>query len=228
MTMKSVRHRIPSECWSVDDDAAVQNFDDWDFVLKAVNTASKCRIDCSNPFANAFPGDHYRLLAGLVYNLDRSNGPLTLIDIGTHMGTSARTMLDYSAPEDKVITFDIDHWQSYATTYLKEEDFEERLTQHLVDLKESANFNEFSETLMNADFIMCDGPKDGIFEKRFYSLLSTLNFPVKDRWLFLDDIRFPSEMPSWRLICSPKIDLTSFGHFSGTGLVNISNGFDLS
>ena len=80
---------------------------------------------------------------------------------------------------------------------------------------------------MNADFIMCDGPKDGIFEKRFYSLLSTLNFPVKDRWLFLDDIRFPSEMPSWRLICSPKIDLTSFGHFSGTGLVNISNGFDL-
>ena len=77
--MKSVRHRIPSECWSVDDDAAVQNFDDWDFVLKAVGTASKCRIDCDNPFANAFPGDHYRLLAGLIYNLDRSNGPLTLI-----------------------------------------------------------------------------------------------------------------------------------------------------
>ena len=27
------------------------------------------------------------------------------------------------------------------------------------------------------------------------------------------------------MIDSPKVDLTSFGHFSGTGLVNISEGF---
>ena len=64
------------------------------------------------------------------------------------MGTSARTMLDYSADEDKVITFDVDRLaRVYATTYLKEEDFDERLTQHLVDLKETANFNEFSKML---------------------------------------------------------------------------------
>ena len=47
----------------------------------------------------------------------------------------------------------------------------------------------------------------------------------KPRWLFLDDIRFTSELLSWRRIQSPKIDLTSFGHFSGTGLVDISEGF---
>jgi hypothetical protein len=31
----------------------------------------------------------------------------------------------------------------------------------------------------------------------------------------------------WRRIDSPKIDLTSFGHWSGTGLVDISNGLSL-
>ena len=74
---------------------------------------------------------------------------------------------------------------------------------------------------------MCDGPKDGVFERTFASLLTTIEFPKKDRWLLLDDIRFPSELPLWRLIASPKIDLTSFGHFSGTGLVNISEGLKL-
>ena len=224
---KPVRHRIPSECWSSDDDQAAQAFADWDFLGKAVQTAAKCRIDCDNPFANAFPGDHYRILAGLIFNLDRSNGPLTLVDIGTHYGTSARVMLDFSPDEDKVVTFDITPWQKYETTYLTEKDFEGRLTQHLEDLKDTAVFSKYKKLLANADFIMCDGPKDGIFGRTVYSLLSTLNYPVKPRWLFLDDIRFHSEMASWRAIDSPKVDLTSFGHFSGTGLVNISEGLKL-
>jgi len=41
----------------------------------------------------------------------------------------------------------------------------------------------------------------------------------------LDDIRFESEIMNWRRIQSPKLDLTSFGHFSGSGLVDISEGF---
>lgn len=224
----SVRHRIPSECWSTDDDSAAQKFDGWDYVIKAVKTASECTIDCTNPFANAFPGDHYRILAGLIYNLDRSNGPLKLVDIGTHYGTSARVMLDFSAPEDTVTTFDVTDWKKYETTYIKQTDFNSgRLTQYLHDLKEDKVFQLHKQLLMDADFIMCDGPKDGIFERTFYQLLSTVKFTSKPRWLLLDDIRFTSEMTSWRLIDSPKVDLTSFGHFSGTGLVNISNGLKL-
>jgi len=223
--MKTVRHRIPSECWSTDDDRAAQNFNGWDFVGKALQTAVACRIDCDNPFANAFPGDHYRILAGLIFNLDRTNGPLTLVDIGTHYGTSARVMLDFSAPEDRVVTFDITPWKDYETTYLTEDDFtSSRLVQHLKDLKEPDVFAEFVSLLDSADFIMCDGPKDGVFERKIYNLLSNVDFSLKPRWLFLDDIRFPSEMVSWRTIDSPKLDLTSFGHFSGTGLVNISEG----
>jgi len=223
--MKTVRHPIESACWSVDDDPAAQSFADWDYLLKAVRTAADCRIDCANPFVNAFPGDHYRLLAGLIYNLDRSQGPLSLIDIGTHLGTSARTMLDYSSDEDKVETFDVTDWLDYPCTYLTEKDFETRLTQHLQDLKEPEVFSRYAKMLCEADFIMCDGPKDSVFERKFYTLLSTLDFPKTPRWLSLDDIRFPSEMVSWRMIASPKVDLTSFGHFSGTGLVNIAEGF---
>lgn len=168
----------------------------------------------------------YRLLAGLIYNLDRSSGPMKILDIGTHLGTSARTMLDFSDDEDTVVTFDVNEWTSYPTTYLTEEDFSSgKLVQHIEDLQQPQTFARFAKMLCEADFIMCDGPKDGVFERKFYSLLSTLDFPKKQRWLFLDDIRFPSEMISWRIIDSPKIDLTSFGHFSGTGLVNISEGF---
>ena len=226
MNMKGVRHPIESACWSVDDDPAAQSFADWDYVSKAVQTAAKCRIDCSNPFANAFPGDHYRILAGLIFNLDRSSGPLSIVDIGTHYGTSARVMLDYSPDTDKVVTFDVAPWRDYETTYLTEEDFASgRLTQAVKDLQEPQTFASFAKLLCEADFIMCDGPKDGVFERKFYTLLSTLDFPKKPRWLLLDDIRFPSEMVSWRTIDSPKVDLTSFGHFSGTGLVNISEGF---
>jgi len=114
--MKTVRHPIESACWSVDDDPAAQSFADWDYLLKAVGTAANCRIDCDNPFVNAFPGDHYRVLAGLIYNLDRSQGPLKLVDIGTHLGTSARTMLDFSDEKDKVITFDVTDWLDYPTS----------------------------------------------------------------------------------------------------------------
>ena len=170
MNMKTVRHPIESACWSVDDDPAAQSFADWDYLLKAVRTAADCRIDCANPFVNAFPGDHYRLLAGLIYNLDRSSGPMKIVDIGTHLGTSARAMLDFSADEDEVITFDVTEWTDYPTTYLTEEDFSSgKLVQHIEDLQEPQTFARFSKMLCEADFIMCDGPKDGVFERKFYS-----------------------------------------------------------
>lgn len=226
--MRSVRHKIPSECWSVDDDTAAQSFNSWEYLIKAIKTASSCQINCDNPFANAFPGDHYRILAGLISNLDRSSGSLTLVDIGTHFGTSARTMLDFSHPEDTVVTFDVTPWTEYNTTYLTETDFSSRLVQYIEDLQDSTVWARRKELFVEADFIMCDGPKDGKFERTFFELLSTLSFYKKPRWLFLDDIRFTGEMVSWRSINSPKIDLTSFGHFSGTGLVDISEGFKFS
>jgi hypothetical protein len=225
-----VRHVIESACWSVDDDEAAQNFLDWSLVCKAVFFAAKTRLDIDNPFANAFPGDHYRLLSGLLSALDDSSALNSIVDIGTHYGTGTRVMLDY-APNAKVTTFDVTSWGEFPTTYLKDSDFADnggRLTQYLENLQHQDTFNRHKDLLINADFIMCDGPKDGSFERSFLNKLSALSFPSKPRFLLLDDIRFTSEMPLWRQIQSPKIDLTSFGHFSGTGLVNISNGLVLA
>lgn len=224
-----VRHVIDSSCWSVDDDPAAQAFDCWPLVCDAVLFASQIHLDIDNPFANALPGDHYRLLSGLLRTLDVVCGLESIVDIGTHYGTGTRVMLDF-APNATVSTFDLTPWDKFSTTFLCEEDFDYkggRLSQHLEDLKSDEVFNKHKELLINADFIMCDGPKDGVFERSFLTKLSSLEFPSKPRFLFLDDIKFKSEMPLWRSIQSPKIDLTSFGHFSGTGLVDISDGLKL-
>lgn len=225
-----VRHVIQSACWSTDDDEAAQKFSDWRLVCRAIFLASNTRLDIDNPFANAFPGDHYRLLSGLLSALSEEGTLNSIVDVGTHYGTGTRVMLDY-APKAKVDTFDLTAWDQFETTYLNKSDFAEnggRLTQHLDNLMFSDVFEKHSQLLINSDFIMCDGPKDGVFEAVFLAKLSTLPFTKKPRFLFLDDIRFLSELPLWRKILSPKIDLTSFGHFSGTGLVNISEGLKLA
>jgi len=225
-----VRHVVESACWSVDDDQAAQSFDQWLLVCKAVLYASKVHLDIDNPFANAFPGDHYRLLAGLLTVLDNDIGLSSIVDVGTHYGTGTRVMLDF-APEANITTFDVTAWNEFPTSFLNESDFTSgggRLTQYLENLQHDDVFNRHKQLLTDADFIMCDGPKDGSFEREFLTKLSALSFPSKTRFLLLDDIRFSTEMLLWRQIQSPKVDLTSFGHFSGTGLVDISNGLVLA
>jgi hypothetical protein len=224
-----IRHVVESACWSVDDDPAAQGFDQWLLVCKAVLYASKVHLDIDNPFANAFPGDHYRLLSGLLTVLDNEFGLKSIIDIGTHYGTGTRVMLDF-APEAEITTFDVTAWNEFPTSFLTESDFTSkggRLTQYLENLQHDDIFNKHKESFIAADFIMCDGPKDGSFEREFLTKLSSLSFTKKPRFLLLDDIRFSTEMPLWRHIQSPKVDLTSFGHFSGTGLVDISEGLVL-
>ena len=221
--MPSVRQHIETYCLSVDDDPAAQCFGDYLLVCGAVLFASQIEIDCANTFANAFPGDHYRLLAGLLHYTK----PLCIIDIGTHYGTGTRVMCDY-APKADICTFDVIPWESFETTYLYPSDFVTgggKVTQYLDDLSDPLVFDRHKGLIERADFIMCDAPKDGAFEEKFYRLLAGMKLTKKPRWLFLDDIRFTSELLSWRRIQSPKIDLTSFGHYSGTGLVDISEGF---
>ena len=78
-----------------------------------------------------------------------------------------------------------------------------------------------------AQLIFCDAPKDGIFEPAFLSLLAEAELSQRPRWLLLDDIRLLPMVECWRSISSPKLDLTSFGHWSGTGIVDISLGLKL-
>jgi len=226
----TVRHVIESACLSVDDDPAVQSFDHWELVCDSIFRASKIRIKSDNPVANAFPGDHYRLLSGLLTSMESSRPLKSIVEIGTHYGNGTRIFLDYTK-EASVASFDITSWEKHNTTYLTNKDFESnggRLVHYTDDLKKQDAFVKHAELLALSDFIMCDGPKDGVFEKTFLHKLSFLDMPKKRRFLFLDDIQFLSEILLWRSIQSPKVDLTSFGHFTGSGLVDISEGLKLS
>jgi hypothetical protein len=222
--IRNPRHIIQSVIASVDDDPAVQNFDQYAFISSLIFEASRLHIDIPGPFVNAFPGDHYRLLAALVKLFQ----PRLMVDIGTFTGLSARIMGEYSLDDTDVITFDIVPYADLADTVLSPEICQKHgIQQKLEDLSDSDTFHDNQDLLKSADFIMCDGPKDNQFEPIFLQRLSKLAMPCKKRWLFLDDIRFMDMVGLWRAIQSPKIDLTSFGHFSGTGLVDISNGLIL-
>jgi hypothetical protein len=220
----NARHIISGFFCSVDDDPAAQAFSDYSTVIDALKYAAFNEIHPDFEFANAFPGDHYRLLSGLISTIN----PEIMLDIGTYRGCSSRVMVDNSSENSCVYTFDITGWQEFDWTVLTEDDFEsKRLTQLLEDLSDFSIFTKYLNLFECADFIMLDGPKDGSFEETLLGYLSAKELPNKTRWLFIDDIRFENMYKLWRSIASPKIDLSSFGHFSGSGLVNIQEGLKL-
>jgi hypothetical protein len=58
-------------------------------------------------------------------------------------------------------------------------------------------------------------------ERVFFEQMCAL--PRRNRVvLFFDDIRVPNMIAIWRSITRPKLDLTSFGHWSGTGLTYLA------
>lgn len=230
---KRPRHAFDSYCASVDDDLAAQKFSHMGLVVDAILLADQITFDKSrtNPTNadsewgfNIRFGEHYRLLAALSTLLN----PNAVVEVGTSTGASARAFIEYTPHESKVYTFDIFPWHSFAGTWLCEEDFKSgRLTQYLDDLSLEENFAKHEALFTGADLIFCDAPKDGDFEYKFLDRLSKVAMPNKQRFLILDDIKFLNMAALWRSIESPKIDLTSFGHWSGTGLVDVSEGLKL-
>ena len=87
-------------------------------------------------------------------------------------------------------------------------------------------FEEYKSILNSAEIIFMDAPKDGIFEYKMLKQLAKLDFK-ENRLLVLDDIRFLNMIDLWRSIRSPKLDVSSFGHWSGTGLVDMSAGLNI-
>jgi hypothetical protein len=130
--------------------------------------------------------------------------------------------------QSEIVTFDIVKWDSFETHLSSDVFNSRRITQRLSDLSIEENFVQFKSLLGKAELIFCDGPKNGRFEAAFLHLLKTLPADEGLRILMLDDIHFPNMIDLWRSIRSPKLDITSFGHFSGTGLVDLSGGLELS
>ena len=82
----------------------------------------------------------------------------------------------------------------------------------------STHFDAERDRLIDADLLFIDGPKDGRFEQDLLPRLLELDLRRPQLWV-LDDIRVMTMIGLWRQLPPPKLDVTSFGHFSGTGLV---------
>ena len=174
------------------------------------------RIDAdSHDFTRVWPGEHYRLLAALVKLLQ----PERVLEIGTFRGLSALALKKFLPSAGKIVTFDVVPWKSLSDTCLRPEDFEDdRLRQQIGDLSDTAVFELRRSLIQQTELLFVDGAKDGVFERKLLQQLETVDFH-KPLLLVIDDIRFWNMLAVWQDIARPKLDLTAFGHWSGTGLV---------
>jgi predicted O-methyltransferase YrrM len=222
-----IRHWEPSVLCSADDDTKT-NSGLMAIALAASAEAYRTSLEelvvaksnlPDSLYYGVFPGEHYRLLYALTKNL----APTNIIEIGTYTGMSAAALLGAMPEGCKLTTFDVIAWNQFQS-HLSDADFTSgRIVQRLDDLSDSSTFGRYVDLFNQSQLIFCDAPKDGVFEKKFMTNLKQLK-PKANCLLVLDDIRVMNMIDVWRSIQSPKLDLTSFGHWSGTGLVDLSNG----
>ncbi len=172
------------------------------------------RSATARQYLSNFPGEHYQLLASLVKCLN----PSRVTEIGTYTGLSALTMLTTLGAQAKLTTYDVVPWDKIEGSALRSSDFaDKRLEQRIGDLADPQFYKQNQDVLLESDVIFVDGPKDGRFEPAFIDLL--LKTPRKTRALLMfDDIRLWNMLRVWAELPLPKLDLTSFGHWSGTGI----------
>lgn len=223
--VKNIRHTAQSLICSLDDDVGA-NQRLLNMCLGAASLAIKESISLPEHaknysdarFANVYPGEHYRLLKGLSKLLN----PSTVVEIGTSTGLGTLTLAQ-ALPNSKIYTYDLFHWENF-NTFLSNNYFASgNVIQCLSDLGVPEEFEKHKHILNQAQLIFIDGPKDDKFEYKFMKLLTTLDV-LPGRTLFIDDIRVMNMIEFWRRIKSPKLDVTSFGHWSGTGVVDMSEG----
>ncbi len=218
----SCRHSEYSMIFSLDDDPAQPSETLISLALESIRMAREANLDqicrrMKKPpyYPKIWPGEHYKLLAGLVAAL----GPEVIVEIGTSMGLSALAMRKYLPKNSKILTFDLQDWRSHPDYCLREEDFSDgRLIQFLEDLSDPAVCARHRPFLEKAGLIFLDAEKDGISERKFLENFARISFRHRPI-LVLDDIRLWKMLRVWREIPFPKLDITSFGHWSGTGIV---------
>ncbi|MDQ0040926.1 O-methyltransferase [Variovorax boronicumulans] len=226
----SARHKEVSIIASMDDEPARPSRRLMDIALKAVSVAMDVALPIYEGRASrephwfdTWPGEHYRLLAALVRTLK----PKTVIEIGTFTGMGTLALAQDLQPSGTLTTFDLLAWNSFADTWLAPADFSEgRVRQVLHDISTPGGIEPHRALFESADLIFVDGPKDGRTEADILVNLSTLNLS-RNVVVVFDDIRVVNMIDIWRRVAQPKLDLTSFGHWSGTGLIDWNGTSDL-
>jgi len=165
-------------------------------------------------YLDIYPGEHYKLLASIIKNIQ----PAIVVEVGTHLGYSALCMKKFMPDNGRIITFDVIPWNGFEDTILAETDFDAKLEQCTDDLTKWEDVVKHRNMLENADVVFLDALKDGKQEYLFLENFSKLSFKKKCLFIF-DDIRLWNMLDIWYNLDKPKLDMTSFGHWSGTGLV---------
>ena len=178
--------------------------------------ADRCPTEDQRNWVRQWPGEHYRLLSGLV----RSLRPSLIVEVGTFTGSGSLALVDGARANNngaKVITYDIFPWRDIPGTLLRAEDFGSgELEQRIGDLGQDAYFAS-SGRPFGAELIFVDGPKDSRFEPIFFPASSNCSrFEPRRRRR-----RHPllEHGPIWNGLKVDKLDITSLGHWSGTGLM---------
>ena len=215
---------LPSLIYSKEDSKVTPKL--IELITESSKLASQTVLNCGknnlpdSKYLNVFPGEHYRLINAIAKTINAKN----IVEIGTYtgMGTLA---LKSGLNDVSITTYDIIKWDKLnLPSHFKSKDFDESLKQVIGDLSDDNFFQKNIDILNEADLIFMDAPKDDSFEYKMTQQFKKLKRRSK-KILILDDILFVNMIDFWKKIKSPKIDATVFGHFTGTGIVDISNGF---
>lgn len=159
----------------------------------------------------------YRLYSYLSTLFDN----ITILDIGTYNGRSAVSLSHNE--NNKVISYNINddikdlHHKIYTKSNI------EFLIKNVLD-----DLNE--EFLKNVKIVLIDIDHFYTIEKEIMDKLKELNY---DGLILLDDIKHPSPkefeamQKLWNEIEDEKYNITKYGHWSGTGLVNLSKDINI-
>lgn len=217
------RHTFPTLALSQDDELHQPTDQLIQLALKAAKHAKNIdlsaiakRFDAeSATYIQLWPGEHYKLLAAFVKILQ----PKLIIEIGTATGASALALKKFLPKKGKIVTYDVIPWNQYPGSGLAKDDFDQHLEQRIVDLSNPVLAETQRDDLAKADIVFVDAAKDGLMEHFFCAFFESVKFAAPCPLFVFDDIRMPVMLELWRSIKHPKLDFTSLGHWSGTGLV---------
>ncbi len=225
MDPPGVRHAEPTLLLCMDDEPIRPSQRLYDLAAqlaaetpKAMHPILSTRQGGTPPWYNVFPGEHYHLLTTIC----RVLAPKTVWEFGTDSGLGTVAILEGLPPGGHIFTVDIDPISSRNRPWLTDQDLASgRVTQIISDMKAPQLFCKYQQELAEAELLFVDGPKDNFTEHAFLEQLARVPFRRSPIVMF-DDIRVMNMLRTWRGITRPKMNLTSFGHWSGTGLIDWS------
>ncbi len=176
---------------------AINNMD-----LSCLNEFVEWHKDNYKYFNMSAGTEHYKLLSYLSTVISCSK----IIDIGTFLGFSA-VALSF-LPDKKVISYDI---YDCISDNVKSAKNKANITLKIMNCLKDI------DTIIDTSLVMIDIDHEGNNELDILNALRKANYKGL---ILLDDIYLNNEMKQlWNDIPEKKIDISEYGHYSGTGIV---------